>query len=266
MINFGAGVLVATPQLLADGTIITVPSPVQFGILQEVTVDEEFESKPLHGANQYPVAVGRGKGKVSLKAKAALINAELYNSAFYGLTVLNGYEAIAHDLVGTVIAGTGASASITPTPAVGSWVNDLGVRDGAGNPFIRVVGPQTGLTGGQYSLSGGTGVYSFSDIDAAWTGGTRVFIDYVYGTTTAPTGRTSGRRFSVINQPMGYQPRFTVDLQTQYAGKTFYVRYPNVVGTKLSRTAKNDDWLIPEFDMEAFADDNDVISYLWAYE
>ena len=43
-------------------------------------------------------------------------------------------------------------------------------------------------------------------------------------------------------------------------------KYPNAVSNKLSRTFKNDDWAIPEFDIECFADSSGNISYLYAYE
>src|SRR5882672_3704584 len=103
LINFGAGFLFGTPLTNAQGTAIATPSPVQFGILQEVTVDEDFEMKKLYGAGQFPVAVGRGKGSVSIKAKAANFSAELYNTFFYGQTLVPGYFALYNDLTGTAI-------------------------------------------------------------------------------------------------------------------------------------------------------------------
>ena len=58
---FGAGVLWATPTTDAYGNTIANPTPVQFGIAQEVSVDVSFDTKMLYGQNQFPVAVGRGK-------------------------------------------------------------------------------------------------------------------------------------------------------------------------------------------------------------
>ena len=265
MYQFGAGVLIGTPLLKADGTAITVPSPVQFGVLQEVTVDEDFESKPLFGANQYPVAVGRGKGTVTLKAKVGLINAELYNTVFYGQTLSKQFEAIYQDLVGTLVPGTGATGgdfNIRVAPPLGTWQAALGARDGNGVPFTRV---PTGPTGGQYMLgTAASGDYTFSTQDHA--AGVRAFINYAYGSPTGSTGPATQQYMAVANQPMGYQPSFQVDLQGQYAGKTFYVRYPNCISTKLNRTMKNDDWTIPEFDIQAFVDSNNNISYVWWYD
>lgn len=252
MYLFGAGVLFGTPLYDASGVAITTPSPVQFGILQEVTVDEEFEMKMLYGANQFPVAVGRGKGKVTLKAKAANFSAQLYNTFFYGQTLTAGYQAIYNDLT-----GTGATATITITPpSTGVFGYDLGVQGSNGVPFTRVTGTPTG---GQYSQTGA--VYTFSSQDAA--AGTRVFINYEYTNSSLPA---SAKKLTVVNLPMGYNPSFQVDLQGSYNGKTFTVRYPNAVSGKISRQFKNDDFTIPDLEIDCFADSSGNISYQCFYE
>jgi hypothetical protein len=251
MYNFGAGVLIGVPLFDANGVAITVPTPIEFGTLQEVTVDEEWESKPLYGALQFPVAYGRGKGKVTLKAKAALINAELWNTFAYGLTLASTYQSVYQDLTGTVV-GT-SPYTVVPTLATAA-VEDLGVRDGNAIPYTRVA---SGPTGGQYSYLATAGQYTFG----SQSQGNRVFINYAWtGTVTA------AKSLAVINQPMGYNPFFECHLRTQWQGKTLYVRYPNAISNKLSRTFKNDDWAIPEFDIECFADSNGNISYLYASE
>ena len=64
---FGAGVLYATQLTDASGNALAanVTSPVKFGVLQEVSLDVSFDTKMLYGNQQFPIAVGRGKGKVS---------------------------------------------------------------------------------------------------------------------------------------------------------------------------------------------------------
>lgn len=252
MIQFGAGVLIGTQTLDASGNAIAVPSPIQFGILQDVTIDESFESKMLYGANQYPVAVGRGKGKVSIKAKAAQISAELFNTFVYGMSsVGTTYENVYEDLTGTSIPASGST--VTPTSPTTNVVLDLGARDGNGVPYTRVTGTPTG---GQYKYSGGAWI--FGDVDTAKV----VFINYSY----TSTGVASAKSLTVTNLPMGYSPFFTVDLRSQYRGKQLYIRYPNATSTKLTMTWKNDDFTVPEFDIECFADSNGNISYQYYYE
>lgn len=257
MWTFGAGVLIGTPTQDAQGNAIAASarSPVQFGILQEVTVDEEWEEKSLYGANQFPVDVGRGKGKVMLKAKAAQINAELYNAFIYGQTLATGYAAIANDLTGTAVPGTagatGGTVTVVP-PSTGVFSTDLGVTDANGIPYTRVA---SSPTAGQYSVNA-TGTYTFSNL----TNGSTVFINYAYTNASLPAAAKS---IQVVNLPMGYAPFFQVDLMAKKNGNTHYLRYPNVMASKLSRTFKNDDFTIPDFEMTAFADSSGYISYQW---
>jgi len=262
MHTFGAGVLIGTQTQDAAGNAIALGSPIQFGILQEVTFDEDFELKELYGANQFPVDVGRGKGKVMLKAKFANINAELYNAFVYGLSSINtGYATIFQDLTGTAVPGTaGATSVIVVPPSTGIFQADLGVQDGNGIPFTRVA---SSPTGGQYNTTGATGGtsmdYQFSNQDVGRT----VFINYEYSNASLPA---AAKNFALINQPMGYAPVFQVDLMAQMHGKTYYVRFPNAISTKLSRTFKNDDFTIPEMDISCFADSTGHIHYSYFSE
>lgn len=263
MHTFGAGVLIGTPVTDAQGNAISLPSPVQFGILQEVDVDEEWELKELYGANQFPVDLGRGKGKVTMKAKAANINAELFNTFIFGVTLHTGYEAIYQDLTGTTLTAGSTGAGIAPAPPnSGIYLADLGVQDANAVPFTRVAAGST-PTGGQYHVTGATAtaVYVFSDVDV--TAAVKAFINYTYYNNTSPT---AARNLSVTNLPMGYAPVFQVDFMAQMHGKTYYIRYPNCISTKLSRTFKNDDFTIPEFDISAFADSSGNISYQYLSE
>lgn len=252
MITFGAGVLFGTPLYDATGTAIAVPSPVQFGILQNITVDESWETKELYGANQFPVAVGRGKGKVQLKAQAANFNAELVNTFLYGVSLTSSYQTIYNDLTGLVVPTS--PYTITPTaPSSGSVVADLGVTSAVnGVPYTRVA---SSPTGGQYSYSSGAWTFASQDY------GKTAFINFVYSATVA-----GAKKINVTNAPMGLMPIFQVDLSTQYQGKTVYIRYPNCVASSFTRSYKNDDFAIPEFTIDAFADGSGNISYLCAYE
>lgn len=251
MFTFGAGVMFGTPLQDATGAAISNPSPIEFAVLQDVTVDESYELKELYGAYQFPVAVGRGKGKMNMKAKAANINAQLANTFLYGLTLTAGYEAIIADRTGTAVPTS--PYAITPTTA--TVAAELGVTSAVnGVPYTRVA---SSPTAGQYSYAAGT--WTFSSLDQAKT----VFISYAYN---KPAGSASGKYLPIQNLLMGVAPVFQVDLQQQYLGKTWYLRFPQCISTKFSRTYKNDDFTIPEFDIDSFADAAGNIAYLWAYE
>lgn len=247
MFTFGAGVLIGTPLQDANGVAIVNPSPIQFGILQEVTVDESYEAKELYGANSFPVDVGRGKGKITLKAKAANISAELVNAFMYGQTTVTGFETIYNDLTGAVIPAT--PFTITPTvPASGTWAYDLGVQDSNGIPYMRVA---SSPTTGQYSVT--AGAYLFAAADTGKT----VFINYKYTASTP----ASARKITVQNLPMGTAPFFQVDLAAKKNGNVYTVKFPKAMSTKISRTFKNDDYTIPEIEIVCFADQLGNISY-----
>lgn len=254
MITFGAGIMIGTQTYDGNGNAVAVPTPIQFGILQEVTPDESFELKKLYGQYKFPVAVGQGKGTMSLKAKLANISAELHNTFMYGLSLASTYEAIYDDQTGTLIT-TALGEIITPT-LNGTALADLGVVSAVnGVPYTRVA---TAPTSGQYGYQSGTGAWFFSAVDA----GKKVFIDYAYGNSAI----TTGKNLVLTNQLMGLQPVFAVDLQTRYLGKTLYIHYPQVVATKLSRSWKNDDFTIYDLEMEAFADVNGVVADMYYYE
>jgi hypothetical protein len=244
---FGAGVLWGTPLTDATGAAIANPSPILFGALQEVSLDISFDTKTLHGSNQFPLAIGRGKGKVSGKAKAADIKGNLFNSIFFGQTIAAGIVGDVYDTTGSVIPAT--PFTITPTPpSSGTWSQDLGVRDSNGLPMTRV---SSAPTAGQYSVS--AGIYTFAAADTGKT----VFISYQYTATS-----TSAKKSTVQNLPMGYAPTFRVDLFMPYQGKQLIITLNNCISTKLSLPTKLDDFTMPEFDFEAFADGSgNVLTY-----
>jgi hypothetical protein len=261
MITFGAGVLVVTATQDAAGNAIALGSPIQVGILQEVNLSEEWEPKMLYGAQAFPVDVGRGKGKITLTAKFARINAELYNAALFGqpANMVTGYGNLFNDLTGQPIPGTlgGGNSTGIISPGGGTFNLDLGVQDVNGIPYTRVASATAGGTSGTYSVSGPT--YSFVGADFGKT----VFINYAYTNAASPV---AAKKLTVGNVPMGYAPFFQVDLMAQKNGKTEYIRFPQVMCSKMSRTFKNDDYTIPDFTMEAFQDSLNNVSYRWLSE
>ena len=237
---FGSGTLFGTPLTDATGTAIAVPTPVKFGVLQECSLDVSFDTKMLYGNQQFPIAVGRGKGKVSGKAKAAQVNGALINSIVFGQTLATPAQNL-------IVTDEGPSA-IPTTPfqvtVVNSatFTNDLGVTNSAtGVPLTRVA---SGPTSGQYSVT--AGVYTFASADNV--SGVSVKINYGY------TSATVGKRSTVGNLLMGYAPTFRVDLALPFQGKNLTVSLNSCITSKFSFATKLDDFIIPEFDFDAFAD------------
>src|SRR5579871_4184419 len=76
MFVFGSGVLIGTP---ANG------SPINFGLVQEVSLNVATTTKALYGQYNFPVAIGAGTKKMSGKAKMARISGQALGALFFGI-------------------------------------------------------------------------------------------------------------------------------------------------------------------------------------
>lgn len=237
MFEFGSGILYGLPVAGNQGAN---PTPLQFGTLQDVSLDISGDAKQLFGQRQFPEAVARGKIKLSGKAKFARINGKMLNDLFFGQTVTTGMKATNPDFSVTAAA----TVTITP-PNSGVFVNDArgdqGVRYSAtGVPLTKV--PSAPAIG-QYAVNTGTGVYTFNASDI----GTVVLISYMY--TLSATGTT----LSITNQLMGFAPTFQAMLTTTYNAQQMNVLLYQAMAAKLTIATKQEDFIIPEFDFECFA-------------
>lgn len=238
---FGSGNMYVTQLQDALGNAIANPTPYPLMTLQEGSIDLSSDSKELYGQNQFPVAVGRGKAKMTCKVKPARIFAGVWNALYFGQTINSGLFANYTDTVGTAIPTTPFTITATP-PNAGTFVADLGVISATGMPMKRVA---SGPTTGQYSVNVATGVYTFASADA----GTTVYINYQYTATV-----TGASKQTVQNLPMGYAPTFKADLSVAYQGKIITFSFPKAISTKFSIGFKNEDFAVPEFDFSGFDD------------
>jgi len=241
-IAFGSGVLIATP----SGA---TPTPVQFGTLQDVSIDIDAESKKLFGQYQFPVAVGRGQAKITGKAKFANIDGGVYNSIFFGTTQAAGQKLWSYNEAGTV----GSSPYTVTVANSAAFDADLGVNYAStGTPLTRVA---SAPTTGQYSVA--AGVYTFAAADT----GKAVLVSYSY----TQTASGSGFKSTISNNLMGVAPTFQIDFyQTNpnVSGAQWSLRLYACMASKLSMASKNSDFIIPELDFEAFANSSNMVGEL----
>ncbi len=232
--HFGSGVMIGTP------TTGTAPyTPVEFGVMQEVSVDFTFTSKPLVGQYQLPVAMGRGVAKITGKAKFAEMNGDVFNTLFFAnITPTTGQDLWSYNEGQTIPASTPWHVTVTNSS---TWATDLGVKYAAtGNPFTKVT---TITAAGQYTVA--AGVYTFGTADAS----AAVLISYGY------TSTASGQKAVIGNPLLGVTPTFQIDfyqLNPNVSGAQWSFRLFQCISTKLSIGSKLEDWTIPEFDFEAF--------------
>ena len=229
--GFGSGVMFGTPSSPATAT------PVRLGILQEVSVDFSFTTKQLFGQYQFPVAIGRGTAKITGKAKFARIDSEALNSLFFNLTPSTGQVVIADSEAQTVSTGAATVNNHTLTP-----LTDLGVNYATtGQPLTKVA---SGPVQGQYSVNLSTGVYTFNASD----NGAAVLISYSYTQTT-------GTQTTITNPILGTSTPFQVDFYQAdpNSSQQWGLRLFSCLSSKLTLATKLEDFTIPEFDFEAYA-------------
>ena len=225
--------------------------PRQFGVLQDIQIDFDWSDKELYGQLQFPVAIARGQGKITGKAKFAQILGLLYSDIFFGVTPATGQFAVSQLEAATVPATT--PYTVIPANAA-SYNDDLGISyAGSGKRFNRVTTPSTA---GQYSVNFATGAYIFSSADAS----AAILISYTYNVAT------SGNKLTLANQPMGITPTFKATFYTAYNGSGTALRLNACTANKLSLPTKLDTWTISELDFMAFADASGTIGYLSTVE
>lgn len=241
MFEFGSGSLWGNP---IGGNEAANPTPTKFGTLQDISLDISGDAKQLYGQKQFPEAVARGKCKISGKAKFAHINGKQLNDLFFGQTMGAGMAKTITDESGTIAAGTVTVAQHT-TYLNDANAGDLGViYQATGVPLTKVSGsPQVG----QYSVSVSTGVYTFNTGE----NGTTVLISYRY------TPAATGSQLNINNQLMGFAPTILITLNGVFVNNGVTSEYTitlfSALATKLTWATKQEDFIIPEFDFECFA-------------
>ena len=225
--------------------------PRQFGVLQDITIDFDWTSKELYGQYQFPVAIARGQGKITGRAKFAQIMGLLYSDIFFGAPPAIGQFAIAQSEAATAPATT---PYVVTVANAASYNDDLGVVYAAtGKRFNRVATPSAA---GQYSVDFATGAYTFSAADA----GTALLISYTYSVTT------NGSKLTLTNQLIGTTPTFKGTFYTTYGGSGTALRLNACTATKLSLPTKVDDWTIHDLDFMAMADASGTIGVISTVE
>lgn len=233
MYAFGSGVLIGTRNDIANAT------PINFGLVQGVTIDESATIKELYGQNQRAVAIARGTIKTTGKATVARISGIAMASLFYGYVPAAGQLATSF--------GEAGSGPIPTTPFQltvtngATFVDDLGVLNAlTGLPFTKVA---SAPAAGQYSVGAG-GIYTFNTGDVGKT----VLFSYTY------TISAVGQKFTVTNQLLGNTPTFSCQFYTTFQGQAVSLKINQATSSKFSMASKLEDFMIPEFDFNCFAD------------
>jgi hypothetical protein len=219
--------------------------PQQFGVMQDVTIDFAWQTKELYGQFQFPVAIARGQGKVTGKARLARILGRLYSDLFWGTAPMTGQLTVSELEAATVPAATPFAVTVANAT---NFYDDLGVFYAmTGLPFSRVTTP---TVAGQYSVAS-NGVYTFDSADA----GAELQISYTYNSAAA------GTKITLANQLTGTTPIFKATFYTLFQSQPLALRLNQCVASKLTLPTKVDDFTIHEFDFDSFADASGTVGY-----
>ena len=234
MFVFGSGVLIGTP------LNVPTPTPINFGLVQKVTVDTSVSVKELYGQYAFPVAVGSGTRKVTCKASLARFSGQALGRLFYnqiptpGSTISQFAEV--HSVPGS------SPFTITVSNAT-HFVADQGVvYASTGLPLIAVASaPVTG----QYAVNTTTGVYTFATGDQA----AGVLISYTY------TSSSQGESLTIGNPLIGPTSTFMATLfaTDPTTNAQFSVTLNQCVASKFSFDTNIEDFAKPDFEFQAFA-------------
>jgi len=236
-LGFGSGVLFGTQLTDNTGTAVTNPTPARFGVLQEGTVSIASTIKELFGTDQFPVAVGRGTGKVTITAKAARIQANLWNAVYLGIP--GGATATKTD---AIIDEAATMAGTTYTVAKGTaFVADLGVYYASTGLPLKAAAAASGA-GIYVPGAAGVGQYTFNAADNA----AALLFSYTY--------THGGQKLAMVNTLLGYAPTFAADFYIPYQGKSLLVHAYQCVSDKFNIGSKLEDFIIPDFSASCFAD------------
>lgn len=228
--SFGSGVLYGRK-------IGTNPTPVRFGGLQGVSLDFSLNMKELYGQYQYPIALGRGSGKITGKADYAQFNAQAFNDLFFNESAVSTGSTRAE------VAEAQTVAANTVTVTHNGAISDYGVVSAStGVPFQRVANAPAA---GQYSCNESTGVYTFH----SGANNSVVHVSYTWA------DGSNGKKVTLTNQLLGSSAYFTAVFTSVFESKRLTVVLNRCASSKLSLASKLEDFVVPSFDFQAFSDD-----------
>ena len=241
--NFGTG------QVFATNTTGSTPTPMQFGVLQDITVDFDATVKELVGQSQFAVALARGEIKVSGKAKYAKMSASAFNTIFFGQTL--GTAGSGQQTLTPASPGEQGTVGSTPYHITvtnsASFIHDLGVTGYVSGTQYILVAAASEVAGVSYSVNEATGFYQFASGDT----GLVMVINYSY--TAA-----SGSLITINNNLMGNTPSFRLNLFETFTNigtaTSSTLILNNCTSKKLGMAFKNQDWTMFDLDFMAAVD------------
>lgn len=232
----------STGTVIAKRTDVANQPPMLMGVLQDLEIDFSRTLKPLMGQYDVPEAVGAGALKITGKAKFARFQANnMANYFAYGASVTPSSGLMLS--TGESHTVPASSSYVTTVTNSSGFIEDMGAFYTSGGIQLN---PTTGTPSqGQYSVS--SGVYTFNSLDASQ--GITIFYDYTV---------TSLNQITLSHQLMGPAPTFKLTATENFpyygTNKQTVLQLNACIAEKLTMPFKNEDWMIQEFDFQAYRD------------
>ncbi len=213
-------------------------TPITVATLQGIDVDISASTKELMGSRQFAEATQRTGTKISGKVQSGRWDHRVVTELFFGSQdqdTTAGMVVAVDDVPVTI--DEGAKMKVAGGAA---FDMDMGVRDVGTGGFLKRVAaaPATG----QYAVNEATGEYTFAAPDK----NRKVQVSY----TKIDTSK--GSTTIISNQEMGEAPTFEL---ITYDSKGLFLHLYAVTFNKLSLSRKNEDFVIPNMEWSASADD-----------
>jgi hypothetical protein len=230
--HFGAGRLFFRPQGAA---------PIRVATLQEIDIDISATQKDLIGENQFAEATVRAGMKITGKVQTARFDSRIISQLFLGASeaagsINPGLLIAVNDQAVQIAAGGVAALDLGDA----TYDKDLGVIDAAtGDAFSWV---NADPAPGEYTVDVQTGAYLFDETYV----GKRVLLSYI------KADASQGETTTITNELMGESPTFEL---VSTDSKGLLIELYACQFNKLSLQRKNEDFLIPNLEFAACADD-----------
>ena len=213
-----------------------IATPRDLLTIQETSFDFKGDIKNLMGEGQFAVDSAVGSIEISMKCKNGQLNPTTFADIYFGKNIAQNGELYVKAEPITVAAGTATLAGGALS------AQDLGVYNSVtGLQYTRVA---TAPTAGQY-IWGANGVLTFNVSENAQV----LLASYIRNDTSTM------QSFTANNELAGT----TVTLEAFFHkkmrdGRQFNMHFYNVIIPSLNFAYKINDYTMPEFTMQAFAD------------
>lgn len=235
MRNYGLGRLWGIPAG-------TNPTPVNFAVIKDVSLDIGGELDPLRGEKMYAIDMAKKGGKAGGKIGVAQLDPKALSLILTGVTRTTGTQRTILEEAGTIPT---TPFQITVANSA-TFVQDLGVLDTVTGLYMTRGATATAT--GVYAVSAG-GVYTFHTADS----GHAVRISYRYSVAG------SGSTYTIDNSLMTSSTAFGMDLLET----GMRVVLPAVHIPKLGFGLKGEGWNEFSLEYECTADAAGKVAYLY---